>query len=78
MNFLVYFTGNLSSPAPHQAFCGNLGSIVITYESVCRRLLTLDIEAITQGSDGFRPKLLSLCQAVAYSIYLIFKKSAMW
>ena len=31
MKFLFYFTKNLSSPAPHQAFCGNLGSIVFTY-----------------------------------------------
>ena len=54
----VYFTGNLSSPAPHQAFCGNLGSIVITYESVCKRLSTLDVEA-SMGPDGFNPKLLS-------------------
>ena len=25
----VYFTGNLSSSAPHQDFCGHLGSFVI-------------------------------------------------
>ena len=31
----VYFTGNLNYPAPHQVFAGNLGKIVITYESVC-------------------------------------------
>ena len=30
-----YFSGNLNSPAPHQAFCGNLGSI---NESVCKSL----------------------------------------
>ena len=42
----VYFTRNLNSPAPHQAFCGNFRSIVITYESVCKRLSTLDVEAI--------------------------------
>ena len=34
----VYFTGNLSSHVPYQAFCGNLGSILITYESACKRL----------------------------------------
>ena len=28
----AYFTGNFNPPDPHQAFCGNLGSIVITYE----------------------------------------------
>ena len=68
----VYFTGNWSFPAPHQASCGNLGSIVITNESVCKRLSTLDVEA-SMGSDGFHPKLLSSCQAVAYHIYLIAK-----
>ena len=73
--FSVYFTGNLSSPSPHQASCcGNLGSIVITYESVCRRLSTLNVEA-SMGLDGFHPKLLSSCQAVAYPIYLIYKNS---
>ena len=70
----VYFTGNFRSPAPHQVFCGSLGSIVITYESVCKSLSTLDVEA-SAGPDGFHPKLLSLCRAVAYPIYLISKKS---
>ena len=36
----VYFTENLFSPAFHKAFCCNLGSIVISYESVCKRLAT--------------------------------------
>ena len=36
-----------------QAFCGNLGSIVVTYESDYRRLSTLDIEA-SMKPDGFR------------------------
>ena len=64
MNFLLFFsTGNLSSPAPHQTFCGDLGSIVITYESVCKRLSTLDVEA-SMGPDGVHPKLLSSCEAV--------------
>ena len=36
--YSVRFTGNLNSPAPDQAFYGNLGSIVITYEYVGRRL----------------------------------------
>ena len=69
-----YFTANLSSPSPHQAFCGNLGSVVITYESVCKRLLSLDVEA-SMGPDGFHPKLLTSYQAVAYLIYLFKKKS---
>ena len=54
----VYFTGNLNSPAPHQVFCDNLVSIVITYESVCKRLSTFDVEA-SMGPDGFHPKLLN-------------------
>ena len=68
----VYFTGNLNFPS-HQAFCCNLGSIVITYESFCKRLSTLNIAA-RMGPDGFHPKLLSSCQAVAHPNYLIFKK----
>ena len=73
----VYFTRNLNSPAPHQAFCDDLESIVmhvITYEYVCNRLLTLDVEA-SMGPDGFHPKLLSSCQAVGYPFYLFFFKS---
>ena len=69
----VYFTGNLNSPAVHQALCGKLGSIVIINESVCWSLSILDVEA-SMGPDGFHPKLLSSCQAFAYPIYLIFKK----
>ena len=65
----VYFVGNFNSPAP-QAFCGNLRSIVITYESVCKRLSIHDVEA---RLDGFHSKLLSSCQEVAYIIYLILK-----
>ena len=64
----------MNSPAPRQAFCGNLRSIVITYEYVCERLSTFDIEA-SMGPDDFHPKLLSSCQRVAYPIHLIFKKS---
>ena len=56
-----------SSLAPHKTVCDNLGSIVITYGSVSKRLLTLDVEA-SMGPDGFHPKLLSSCQAVAYPI----------
>ena len=53
-----------------QAFCGNLGSIVITYESDYRRLSTLDIEA-SMKPDGFHLKLLISCQTVEYPIYLL-------
>ena len=74
--YFVYFTGNLSSPAPHQEFCGNLESFVIPYESVCKKLSTLDV-ADTIRPDGFHPKLLSSCKAVAYPIYLFFLKTAM-
>ena len=55
--YSVYFIGNLNSPAPHQAFRCNLGSIMITFESVCKKLSTLDVEA-SMGHDGFHPKLL--------------------
>ena len=68
----VYFTGNLNSASPHQAFCGNLESIVINYESVCKGLSTLDVEA-TIEHDGFPPLLQSSCQAAAFPFYLIFK-----
>ena len=47
---------------------------MITYEYVYKRLSNLDIEP-SMGPDGFHPKLLSSCQAVAYPIYLIYKKS---
>ena len=60
----------MSSPAPHQAFCGKSGSIVITYEFVCKLLSILDVE-VGMGPDGFHPKLLSLYQAVTYNIFLI-------
>ena len=30
----VYFIENLGSSALHQAFCGNLGLIMVTYESI--------------------------------------------
>ena len=53
----VYFVGNFNSPAPHQAFCGSLGLIVITCESVCKRLSTVDVEA-SMRPGGFQPKLL--------------------
>ena len=49
----VYFTGNLSFLAPYQAFCGNLGSIVITYESFFKRLSTLDVEASMRPDVSF-------------------------
>ena len=51
--YSVYFTGKLNSLALYQAFCGNLGSFVITYKSVCKRLSTLDVEA-SMGPNGFR------------------------
>ena len=70
----VYFTSNLNSPVPQRVFCGDLGSIVITFESVSKMLSTFDVEA-SMGPDGFHPKLLTSCQAVAYPIYLIFRKS---
>ena len=69
----VYFTRNLNSPAPHQGFCNNLKSIVFTLLNLFLRgyqLLTMKL-----GPDDFDPTLLSSCQAVAYLIYLIFKKS---
>ena len=69
----VYFTGNVNSPAVHQVFCGNWRSVVTTYESVFKRLSTLDV-ASSMGPDGFHPKLLSSCQANAYPIYQIKKK----
>ena len=56
----VYFIGNLNFPASHQTFCGNLGSILVTYESICKRLSTLDIEA-SMGPDSFHYNLLSSC-----------------
>ena len=70
----VYFARNFNYPAPHQAFCGNLWSTMITYESACKTLSTLDIEA-SIGPHGFHPKLLSSCKPLQYPICLIFRKS---
>ena len=66
----VYFTGSLNSSALRQAFCGNMGSIVITYECVCKRISSLDVEA-SMEHDGFHHTLLSSYQAVAYHINII-------